>query len=32
MHANNEVGTIEPIYEIAEIAHVYQVLMHTDAA
>ena len=32
MHANNEVGTIEPIREIADIAHAHGVLMHTDAA
>ena len=32
MHANNEVGTIEPIEEIAEIAHRHSVLIHTDAA
>jgi len=32
MHANNEVGTIQPIAEIAEIAHEGGVLMHTDAA
>ena len=32
MHANNEVGTIEPIAEIARIAHAQGVLMHTDAA
>lgn len=32
MHANNEVGTIEPIQEIAKIAHQHQVLVHTDAA
>jgi len=32
MHANNEVGTIQPIREIAEIAHRHDVLMHTDAA
>lgn len=32
MHANNEVGTIEPIKEIAAIAHAHQILMHTDAA
>jgi len=32
MHANNEVGTIQPIREIAEIAHRGGALMHTDAA
>ncbi len=32
MHANNEVGTIEPISELAEIAHRFGALMHTDAA
>ena len=32
MHANNEVGTIQPIAEIAEIAHRNGVLVHTDAA
>jgi cysteine desulfurase len=32
MHANNEVGTIEPIAQIARIAHEHGVLMHTDAA
>ena len=32
MHANNEVGTLEPVQEIAKIAHAHQVLMHTDAA
>jgi len=32
MHANNEVGTIEPIAEIAEIAHRHKILMHTDSA
>ena len=32
MHANNEVGTIEPIAELAEIAHRHGALMHTDAA
>ncbi|MCK4659591.1 MAG: cysteine desulfurase [Phycisphaerae bacterium] len=32
MHANNEVGTIQPIREIAAIAREAGVLMHTDAA
>jgi cysteine sulfinate desulfinase/cysteine desulfurase-like protein len=32
MHANNEVGTIEPIAEIAEIAHRSGILIHTDCA
>jgi cysteine desulfurase len=32
MHANNEVGTIQPIAEIARIAHAQGVLVHTDAA
>lgn len=32
MHANNEVGTIQPIEEIARIAKKYGVLLHTDAA
>ncbi|HET8913831.1 MAG TPA: cysteine desulfurase family protein, partial [Ktedonobacteraceae bacterium] len=32
MHANNETGTLQPIAEIAEIAHRHGVLMHSDAA
>ena len=32
MHANNEVGTIQPIRAIADIAHARGVLVHTDAA
>ena len=32
MHANNEVGTIEPIEEIGEIARRRGILFHTDAA
>ncbi len=32
MHSNNEVGTIQPIREIAEIAHNYGALVHTDAS
>ncbi len=31
MFANNEIGTIEPIKEIGEIAHKHGVLFHTDA-
>ncbi|OPX18578.1 cysteine desulfurase NifS [candidate division WOR-3 bacterium 4484_100] len=31
MHANNEVGTIQPIREIAQIAHKYGAVFHTDA-
>jgi cysteine desulfurase len=31
MHANNEIGTIQPIAEIAAIAHAGGALMHTDA-
>lgn len=32
MHANNEVGTIQPITEISAIASQAGILMHTDAA
>lgn len=32
MHANNEVGTIEPIEECASIAHEHGIVFHTDAA
>lgn len=31
MMANNETGVIEPIAEIAQIAHAHGTLMHTDA-
>ena len=31
MYANNEVGTIQPIKELAEIAHQADALFHTDA-
>ncbi len=31
MHANNEVGTIQPITEISKIAHHHGALFHTDA-
>lgn len=32
MHANNEVGAIQPIKELAEIAHQNSIAFHTDAA
>jgi cysteine desulfurase len=32
MHANNEVGTVQPIAEISRIARDHGVYMHTDAA
>lgn len=32
MHANNEVGTLQPIREITALAHERGVLVHTDAA
>ncbi|MEA1886187.1 MAG: selenide, water dikinase SelD [Bacteroidota bacterium] len=32
MHANNEVGTIQPIAEISEIAKSENIFYHTDAA
>lgn len=32
MHANNEVGTLQPISEMARIAREHGVLFHTDAA
>lgn len=32
MLANNEVGTLQPVAEIAQIARAHGVLMHTDAA
>ena len=31
MHANNEIGTIEPVREIARVAHEHGVPVHTDA-
>ena len=31
MHANNEIGTIQPVRELAAIAHEHGALMHTDA-
>lgn len=31
MHANNEIGTIQPIKEIGEIAHKNKIYFHSDA-
>ena len=31
MHANNEIGTIQPIADLAAIAHEHGALFHTDA-
>jgi len=31
MHANNEIGTIEPVEEIGKIAREHEVYFHTDA-
>lgn len=31
MHANNEIGTIEPIKELGKIAREHEVFFHTDA-
>jgi cysteine desulfurase NifS/selenium donor protein len=32
MHANNEVGTIQPIAELSQIARKHNIVFHTDAA
>jgi cysteine desulfurase len=32
MHANNEVGTIQPVAEVAGFAHTHNAWMHCDAA
>lgn len=31
MHVNNEIGTIQPVKELATIAHRYGIMFHTDA-
>jgi cysteine desulfurase len=31
MHANNEIGTVQPVGALAEIAHAHGALVHTDA-
>jgi len=31
MYANNEIGTINPIREIADICRANHILLHTDA-
>lgn len=31
MYANNEIGTIQPVKELTDIAHKYGILFHTDA-
>ena len=31
MHANNEIGTMQPVAELAAIAHEHGALVHTDA-
>ena len=31
MHANNEIGTLQPVRELAAIAHRHRALFHTDA-
>jgi cysteine desulfurase len=31
MHANNEIGTVQPIPELARVAHAHGAVFHTDA-
>ncbi|MGA7160076.1 MAG: cysteine desulfurase family protein [Bacteroidota bacterium] len=30
MHANNEIGTIQPIEQIARVAHDHEIILHSD--
>ncbi len=32
MHANNEVGTIQPVAQLARIAHEHDIIFHSDGA
>ena len=32
MFANNEIGTLQPVYELSQLAHANGALLHTDAA
>jgi cysteine desulfurase len=32
MHANNEIGVVQPLREIAQVCHQHETLLHTDAA
>lgn len=32
MHSNNEVGTLQPVQELSDLAHTCGAVMHTDAA
>lgn len=32
MHANNEIGTVQPIAEISKVVHAQKAFFHTDAA
>ena len=32
MHSNNEVGSVQPIQQITQLAHQHNIMMHSDAA